>query len=110
MAMKSTTLAFFLLISFFSCKAQIVISDQLKASIKERVDSKTTIGIVVGVIDDAGVRYYSYGVKSLKTNEPVNEHSVFEIGSITKTFTGILLADKVIKGEMKLDDPLQKYL
>lgn len=49
-------------------------------------------------------------MKSLKTKEPVDEHSVFEIGSITKTFTGILLADKVVKGEVKLNDPLQQYL
>jgi len=64
---------------------------------------------VVGVIDANGPKYYSYGVKSLKRKEAVNEHSVFEIGSISKTFTGILLADGVIKGEMSLDDPLQNY-
>jgi serine-type D-Ala-D-Ala carboxypeptidase/endopeptidase len=54
--------------------------------------------------------YYSYGVRSLTGKEPVDEHSVFEIGSITKTFTGIILADLVIKGTMSLEDPLQKYL
>jgi serine-type D-Ala-D-Ala carboxypeptidase/endopeptidase len=40
----------------------------------------------------------------------VTEHSIFEIGSITKTFTGILLADRVIRGESTLNDPLQNYL
>ena len=35
----------------------------------------------------------------------MTEHSIYEIGSITKTFTATLLADEVLKGEMKLDDP-----
>lgn len=110
MSLKSTAITILLLIVFFASPAQIVISDQLKANIKQRVDSKSSMGIVVGVVDEGGVRYFSYGVKSLKSSDPVDEHSVFEIGSISKTFTGILLADKVLKEEMKLDDPLQKYL
>ncbi|KAA1241432.1 serine hydrolase [Aquimarina sp. RZ0] len=40
----------------------------------------------------------------------MDENSVFEIGSVSKTFTGILLADMVLKNEIKLDDPLQNYL
>src|SRR5262249_36772423 len=38
-----------------------------------------------------------------------DEHSLFEIGSITKGFTGLLLADMVRKGEVSLDDPASKY-
>jgi serine-type D-Ala-D-Ala carboxypeptidase/endopeptidase len=36
--------------------------------------------------------------------------SVFEIGSITKVFTAILLADMADRGEVKLDDPVAMYL
>ncbi|WP_074406591.1 serine hydrolase [Aquimarina megaterium] len=86
------------------------ISDGVKENVKSRVKNGTNTGIVIGVITSKGITYYSYGVKSLKTNEPVNENSVFEIGSISKTFTGVLLADMVIKGELNLDDPLQKFL
>jgi D-alanyl-D-alanine-carboxypeptidase/D-alanyl-D-alanine-endopeptidase len=86
------------------------IPDEIKASVKARVDNGINAGIVVGVIENSGVQYFSYGVKSMATKEPVNEHSVFEIGSISKTFTGIILADMVIRGEASLDDPLQKYL
>jgi CubicO group peptidase (beta-lactamase class C family) len=39
----------------------------------------------------------------------LDEHSLFEIGSITKAFTGLLLADMVRKGEVSLDDPVGKY-
>jgi D-alanyl-D-alanine-carboxypeptidase/D-alanyl-D-alanine-endopeptidase len=40
---------------------------------------------------------------------PFDRHSAFEIGSITKGFTGLLLADMVLKGEVSLDDPASKY-
>lgn len=40
---------------------------------------------------------------------PFDRHSAFEIGSITKGFTGLLLADMVVKGEVSLDDPASKY-
>ncbi len=94
----------------FSCNAQTSLPQAVKDNINLRVDNGINTGIVVGVIDGDKTYYYSYGVKSLNGKEPVNEHSVFEIGSITKTFTGILLADLSIKGKIKLDDPLQKYL
>lgn len=95
---------------FIGVQAQAPLPDAVKDNIKARVDNGISPGIVVGIMDADGSHYFSYGVKSLKSKESVNEHSVFEIGSITKTFTGTLLADMVIKGEAKLDDPLQNYL
>jgi serine-type D-Ala-D-Ala carboxypeptidase/endopeptidase len=105
------TILFLLFTGFFSaCYGQTAISDEVKTNIKSRVDIGVNTGIVIGIINAYQTQYYSYGVKSMKTNEPVDEHSIFEIGSISKTFTGILLADMVIKKEVKLNDPLQKYL
>ncbi len=39
----------------------------------------------------------------------VDKHSLFEIGSVTKVFTGILLADAVLQGKAELDDPITKF-
>jgi CubicO group peptidase (beta-lactamase class C family) len=39
-----------------------------------------------------------------------NADTLYEIGSITKVFTALLLADMVVRGEVKLDDPVQKHL
>ena len=86
------------------------ISEEVKESIKARVENGINTGIVVGVITSDGITFHSYGVKSLKTMVDVDENSVFEIGSISKTFTGILLADMVVKGDLNLDDPLQNLL
>jgi CubicO group peptidase (beta-lactamase class C family) len=44
------------------------------------------------------------------TDQDVDGDTVFEIGSITKTFTGLLLQDMVERGKMKLEDPVAKYL
>lgn len=93
-----------------ACQAQTYDIEEVQNNIKLRVDNGVNTGIVVGLLDEKGTNYYSYGVKSLKTGEAVNENSIFEIGSISKTFTGILLANMVLTDKMKLDDPLQKYL
>ena len=86
------------------------ITDEVKENIKARVNTEVNTGIVVGVITSQGTSFFSHGVKSLETNEPINEYTVFEIGSITKTFTGILLANEVVNGELNLDDPVQNLL
>ncbi len=53
-----------------------------------------------------------YGVKRQNDSlvEIRNERSVFEIGSISKVFTSILLADYVINGKVSLDDHINDYL
>lgn len=76
-----------------------------------RVDiDKQAAGLVVGVIDRTGRRVIAHGVSDLKTRRPVDGQTLFEIGSVTKAFTGLLLADMVERGEVKLDDPVVKYL
>jgi D-alanyl-D-alanine carboxypeptidase len=57
------------------------------------------------VIDDA-----AYGVKNLQTNVPVDVHTRFEIGSITKQFTAAAILQLEEAGELSLDDPLGKYV
>lgn len=104
------TVTLLLIAGLFQAFAQPTLSQEVKDNIKARVDNGTNPGIVVGIMEGDKTYYYYYGVKSLKSKEPVDEHSVFEIGSITKTYTGIILADRVIKGKVSLDDPLQKYL
>jgi CubicO group peptidase (beta-lactamase class C family) len=81
-----------------------------RASVRARVDNGWSVGIVLGVVDSAGARYFSYGSTARTGGQPVNERTVYEIGSITKVFTALTLADMVVKGEVGLDDPVQRYL
>jgi serine-type D-Ala-D-Ala carboxypeptidase/endopeptidase len=52
----------------------------------------------------------NYGKIARGSNQPVNSKTVYEIGSITKVFTGILLAEKVNDGTVTLDEPIQKFM
>lgn len=95
--------------------------DEVTRILGDRVDHMHKgVGIVVGLVDASGLsagasakvetRVISYGTTDRKSHHPVNGDSVFEIGSITKVFTAILLADMVERGEVRLDDPISKYL
>lgn len=81
----------------------------LLALIKARVDEGRATGIVIGVIEaDGSTRTVSYGDAGPGA-QPLGPDSVFQIGSATKAFTGTLLADMVVNGNAKLDDPAQAY-
>jgi CubicO group peptidase (beta-lactamase class C family) len=74
------------------------------------VEQRRAPGIVVGLIDVHGAKVFARGVRENGKNGDVQVDTVFEIGSITKVFTAILLQDMVDRGEVKLDDPIDKFL
>lgn len=68
------------------------------------------VGIVVGIIGPEGRRVISYGNLEKDDARPLNGDTIFEIGSMTKVFTSLLLADMVEHGEVALNDPVARYL
>jgi serine-type D-Ala-D-Ala carboxypeptidase/endopeptidase len=86
------------------------ISPQVKSFILNKIINKSKAAIVVGFVDPNGTRIFSFGNMSKSHNIPVNENTLFDIGSITKTFTTLLLADMVEQGIVNLTDPIEKYL
>jgi serine-type D-Ala-D-Ala carboxypeptidase/endopeptidase len=84
---------------------------EVKKILQQRIDvDKKGVGIAVGILNEKGIKLINYGRMNVKESREVTADSLFEIGSITKVFTGILLADMVARGEMKLDDPISLYL
>jgi serine-type D-Ala-D-Ala carboxypeptidase/endopeptidase len=81
----------------------------IKTFLHDNFDGKNA-GMVIGLVDEHGSRVFSAGKLDNGTDEEVNGDAVFEIGSITKTFTDLLLLDMVGHGEVNLDDPVAKYL
>ncbi len=79
--------------------------ESIKEIIRERVSKGVAPSVVVGIIDESGETYFSHGYVSVENKTPVNEDSIYEIGSITKVFTATLLADLDIQGKLTLDDP-----
>jgi CubicO group peptidase (beta-lactamase class C family) len=85
--------------------------EEIRRILAERVDThRQSVGIVVGVIGPAGRRIVAHGPRAKVDSAPVGGDTVFEIGSMTKVFTALLLADAVQRGEVSLSDPVAKYL
>lgn len=77
----------------------------------ERIDTfHQGVGIVVGIVDAQGRRIVAYGSLDKGDARPLNGDTIFEIGSATKVFTSLLLADMVQRGEVALSDPVAKFL
>lgn len=84
--------------------------EDLQLMLRYLVEDGETPGILLGILEaDGSTRIVSYG-NGGPDSKPLGSRSVFEIGSINKTFTGTLLADMVAKGEVALDDPVAEYL
>ncbi|MDX1548316.1 MAG: serine hydrolase [Rhodothermales bacterium] len=103
-----------LLLSVFALPVQAqqapAIPEEVAASIRARVDAGDNPAIIVGVIDAGGTTLYAYGRVGPEQDAAPDAHTVFEIGSITKAFTGLLLAEMAARGEVALDDPVARYL
>ncbi len=72
--------------------------------------NRNTVGLVLGVLKDGKTYFYGYGETEKGNMQIPNEHNLFEIGSISKTFTATLLAYYIGQGKVKADDPVNKYL
>ena len=80
---------------------------EIRSLLENRIDlGKKAVGIVVGTIDEKGRAVMGYGKLAKDRDEKPDGDTVFEIGSITKVFTSLILADMVERGEVKLDDPV----
>ncbi len=67
-------------------------------------------GLVVATLGHAGERVLALGTASAETATPVDRRTRFEIGSVTKVFTALLLADLVVRGDVELDDRAAGHL
>lgn len=71
---------------------------------------RQSVGIVVGIVSPQGRRIVAYGSLGKNDPRPLDGDTVFEIGSMTKVFTSLVLMDMVQHGEVAVEDPVSKYL
>jgi serine-type D-Ala-D-Ala carboxypeptidase/endopeptidase len=68
------------------------------------------VGLSVAVIENGNTHFYNYGVTSRLFRQRPTRRSIYEIASITKTFTGALASMAILDGKMSLDDDFRHYL
>jgi serine-type D-Ala-D-Ala carboxypeptidase/endopeptidase len=107
----ATAVAVFLLLTASaSTQAPLPSGPAVQALLQPLVNSHGIKGVVVGLLDETGARrVFAHGNPGSDAL-PLDGESVFEIGSMTKVFTGILLADMVQRGEVELADPVADLL
>jgi len=91
-----------------------LLADDLKSSIdslvQKQIDEEYNVGAIVGVLRNQDVDFWSYGgVKYGEIDSP-DADTLYEIGSISKVFTAIILASLVNEGIVTLDDPISKFI
>jgi serine-type D-Ala-D-Ala carboxypeptidase/endopeptidase len=83
----------------------------IKEILAERIDKqRDDVGIVVGVIDRNRRHVVAHGRYKRRGRREVDGRTLFEVGSITKVFTSLVLSDMALRGEVGVDDPVAMYL
>ncbi|WP_460673492.1 serine hydrolase domain-containing protein [Larkinella ripae] len=98
--------------------APVLTSNPLQTAFDKQVDAvaqpyikkANTVGLSIGILRNDSLFTYHYGETARGSGQLPDAHSLFEIGSISKTFTATLLADAIQRGLVKLDDPVNRYL
>jgi serine-type D-Ala-D-Ala carboxypeptidase/endopeptidase len=82
----------------------------LRTALEQRFKGDRTGACVAAAVIDNGTTAIAYVCADAKTARPFDEHTAFEIGSVTKTMTAALLAELIARGEVTLNDPIAKLL
>lgn len=67
-------------------------------------------GLSIAVYSDKQIKHYNYGTVKRGTEQLPDKNTIYEIGSVSKTFTGILFAQAINDKKLAMNDPVKKYL
>lgn len=99
-----------LLIGAGNCMAATDMRKVVDASTQPLIQQQGIPGLSVAVINKGQVQYFNYGVASKETQQPVTEDTLFEVGSVSKTFTATLGGYAQATGKLTLSDNASQYL
>lgn len=84
--------------------------DAIRAAGRDWLLANDGIGLTIGVFHEGQRRFYNFGVTQLDGNKPPTKDTVYEIGGISRTVAGQLLARAIVEGRATLNDEIGKYL
>ncbi|CAM3433993.1 beta-lactamase [Psychrobacter glaciei] len=89
-------------------------NDHLKSTVDQQakllMNEHNISGMAFGIIVDGKSHLYHYGLADKKAKIPVSENTIFELGSISKTFAATLASYSELNGTLALEDTADKYI
>lgn len=84
--------------------------DRLAAFVGEKMKAYGVPGVAVGVFERGKITTRGFGICSIDNPLPVTDETLFQLGSISKTYTGTLIMQLVDSGKLRLDAPVRNYI
>lgn len=113
MRLKTTALAL-LLIGQTAMAQNSVTQSELRtavdAAVQPAIEQYRIPGLAVAIVHKGKQHFFNYGVADRDSGQPVNEHTLFELGSVSKLFTATLGAYARAEGKLRLDDKASQHL
>jgi CubicO group peptidase (beta-lactamase class C family) len=93
-----------------SCKSHNAMNfeSNTKNEIMDFIDENAGQVVSISVVDAKNTHQYHFG--TLSTGNPPNNQTIYEIASITKTYTGLVVAKAILDGKIELDKDIRHYL
>ncbi|WP_203293235.1 serine hydrolase domain-containing protein [Luteirhabdus pelagi] len=86
------------------------IPSEVKNEVEIRINSADHPSIAIGLFENGKEEYYVSGFLNSSEKIKATEETLYEIGSITKTITSLLLAQLSVEGKVQIDEPIAQYL
>jgi D-alanyl-D-alanine-carboxypeptidase/D-alanyl-D-alanine-endopeptidase len=99
-----------LVVLVVASSAQLIPAERIDEVAAAALRHEFLMGAAVGQLGPEGELLHGLGRMGVDDSRRPDGDSVFEIGSISKVFTGLLLADAVVRGEVELDMPVAELL
>ncbi|KQP60633.1 class C beta-lactamase [Methylobacterium sp. Leaf466] len=99
-----------LLLGSASALAEGLDKSRIDAAARTFMERTSAPGLAVGIVTPDGAKVFSYGVASIETDTPVDERTLFEVGSISKTFTVALASYAAEIGALQWDAAPGRYI
>ncbi|RSM67673.1 serine hydrolase [Actinoplanes sp. ATCC 53533] len=83
---------------------------RMRARVAELLAAYGIPSAAIGVLHEGELTEFAVGVKNVETREPATTDTVYQCGSMTKTWTALAFLQLVDEGKVDLDEPVRTYL